>query len=100
VLTLHLNVTNEYTRSHEYALFLGMIVEGPDAWPVRPVAELFVEREFGERRLTSGLTESALLGLIWRARENLSFDLGARLSHEQQTAEELRAGLTWGFEAR
>jgi len=97
-ITLHLNVGNEYTRSHTYALFLGTILEGPEAWAVRPVAELFVEREFGERRLVSGLTESALIGLIWQSRENLSFDIGARAARGQQSAEELRAGLTWSFE--
>ena len=40
-LTLHLNLTNELTRQHDYDLFTSIIAEGPAGWTVRPVTELF-----------------------------------------------------------
>jgi len=50
--TFHWNESAEYTREHNFSLFTGVILEGPHEWTVRPVAELFVEREFNvETRL-------------------------------------------------
>jgi hypothetical protein len=91
--TLHVNLAGAVTRQQHGEIFIGAIVEGPQAWPVRPVAELFHEREFGGRR-----TSSALVGAIWQLRDTLSIDAalrGARVG--ATTLGEVRLGLTFGF---
>jgi hypothetical protein len=88
--TVHLNGQIELSRAHNLELFGGLIVEGPYTWTIRPVAEVFIDREFGRASETSGL-----IGAIWRAAENLSFDAairGARL--DAGNAVEVRAGFT------
>jgi hypothetical protein len=95
-VTVHLNAVLERTREHEPDLFLGAIVEGPLAWPVRPVGEIFTERlREGPR------TDSLLVGAIWRVREGLSFDAGVRSARVGDEAiHELRLGLTWAVAYR
>src|ERR1700681_958348 len=91
--TIHLNAQTALTRDHHADLFLGGIIEGPSQWPVRPVAEFFCEKEFGQSE-----TMSALVGLIWRVRDNLSFDIALRHALTNgHPVNELRAGLTFGF---
>lgn len=91
--TIHLNSVLSYTREHEPDLFLGCILEGPYAWTVRPVAEVFGEQASGGAR-----TESRLAGAIWRVSDALSFDVGVRRAHAGGEAiHELRLGLTWAF---
>ncbi len=95
-VTLHLNAAVALSREHEPDLFLGGIVEGPHAWPIRPVAELFTEQARANARINS-----ALVGAIWRVREGLSFDIGYRSARAgDETIHELRAGLTWAFTFR
>ncbi|MBV1799202.1 hypothetical protein [Siccirubricoccus sp. G192] len=94
-LTVHLNAAAALTHEHRADLFVGTIFEGPSDWRVRPVAELFVEREFG-----TATTVSGLVGAIWRVRENLSFDLGLReASVNGRAVSEVRVGLTFGWAA-
>jgi hypothetical protein len=94
--TIHLNAETALTRDRHADIFLGGIIEGPSTWSVRPVAELFYEKEFGQSE-----TVSALIGLIWRVRENLSFDVGLRLSLTNgHPVNEIRAGLTSAFPLR
>lgn len=89
--TLHLNGGLSFNRQHHWTRLAGVIVEGPGAWPVRPVAEGWVERE-----VNGSFTRSTLVGVIWRVNEHLSFDAGARRARTDGTAvRELRAGLTW-----
>jgi hypothetical protein len=91
--TIHLNAETALTRDHHADVFLGSIIEGPSRWTVRPVAEFFYEREFGQFE-----TVSALIGLIWRVRDNLSFDVGMRRALTNgHSVNEIRAGLTFGF---
>ncbi|HEY8051868.1 MAG TPA: hypothetical protein VIE42_03585 [Steroidobacteraceae bacterium] len=91
--TVHLNAALAQTREHQPDLFLGAIVEGPHAWVVRPVAEVFTEQASGSARI-----KSALVGAIWRVRNELSFDAGIRRAHEgTEAVHELRVGLTWTF---
>lgn len=91
--TIHLNAETALTRDHHADVFLGGIIEGPSKWSVRPVAELFYEKEFGQSE-----TVSALIGLIWRVRDNLSFDVGMRHALTNgHPVNELHAGLTFGF---
>jgi hypothetical protein len=92
-LTLHVNGAAIWTRAHEPGAFGGVILEGHDAWAVRPVAEAFVEGERG-----SAATVSGLVGAIWRVRDTLSLDAAVRLAHAGGTrTTELRLGLTWAF---
>jgi hypothetical protein len=71
--TIHLNGETALTREHHGDLFLSAILEGPSSWTVRPVAEVFYENEFGREQTFSGL-----VGLIYRVRDDLSFDVAAR----------------------
>jgi hypothetical protein len=88
--TLHFNVATALTRDRHADLFLDTIIEGPANWAVRPVAEVFYENEFGQAE-----TISALIGLIWQVRDNLSFDVGVRRALTNgRPVSELRAGLT------
>ncbi|AYH43248.1 hypothetical protein [Azoarcus sp. DN11] len=91
--TVHVNAALLLDRKHDWSRFLGAIVEGPGEWSVRPVMEIFAERGVNGAR-----TDSALVGLIWRAQENLSFDLGVRRARSDgENISEVRAGLTWAF---
>ena len=91
--TIHLNAATALTRDHHGDVFLGGIIEGPSKWAVRPVAEFFYENEFGKAETISGL-----IGLIWRVRDNLSFDVGLRHALTNgHPVNEVRAGLTFGF---
>jgi hypothetical protein len=90
-LTVHAEGGATWTRSHAPGLSGGLVVEGPGAWRVRPVAEALVERERG-----APAARSVLAGAIWRAREDLSVDAALRLARADGTATtEVRAGLTW-----
>jgi hypothetical protein len=94
--TIHLNAETALTREHHGDVFLSSIIEGPSTWTVRPVAEVFYENEFGKSETISGL-----IGLIWRVRDNLSFDLGLRHALTNgHPVNEIRAGLTFGFPLR
>jgi hypothetical protein len=91
--TIHLNAEAALTRDHHADLFLGGIIEGPSTWTVRPVAEFFYEKEFGQAE-----TVSALIGAIWRVRDDLSFDVGLRHAFTNgHPVDELRAGITFSF---
>ncbi len=94
--TVHLNSVLSLTRSHHADLFLGAIVEGPNSWAVRPVAEVSAEQQAGGVR-----TVSRLVGAIWRIRDGLSFDLGVRQAHVgNEGVHEVRLGLTWSVSWR
>jgi len=91
--TIHLNAETALTRDHHADVFLGSIIEGPSKWTIRPVAEFFYEKEFRQSETISGL-----VGLIWRVRDNLSFDVGLRHALTNgHPVNEIRAGLTFGF---
>jgi hypothetical protein len=90
--TLHLNGALMLTReTHDRELFTSAIIEGPFTWKVRPVAELYYDRDFG------GATRySALGGAIWRFSDDLDFDIALRGALVDKDAEgEIRGGLTW-----
>jgi len=94
--TAHLNATVERTRAGSVAFVGGLIVEGSEDHPIRPVAELVVERESGAES-----TVSVLVGAIYRLRENLSFDAAVRAARiGGANGMEIRAGLTWAFDLR
>ena len=59
---------------------------------MRPVAEVFYEKEFGKSETVSGL-----VGLIWQVRETY-LDLGVRHAvTDGHGLNEVRAGLTFAF---
>jgi len=91
--TVHLNAQMELTRQQHADYFLDSIIEGPHDWPVRPVAEMFYERDVSLFR--SG---SALVGAIWQVQDNIAVDFGLRGARiNGQTAGEIRAGVTFAF---
>jgi hypothetical protein len=91
--TTHLNLQPALTQQQHADLFIDGIVEGPADWPVRPVAEIFNDREFGATR-----TFSALVGAIWQVSDSLAFDAAARGAELRSgTAGELRLGVTFAF---
>jgi hypothetical protein len=94
--TVHLNAATAFTREQHADLFLSTIIEGPSTWKIRPVAEIFVEEEFGQSRTVSGL-----VGAIWQIKEDLSFDVGFRHAVTNgQPVNEVRVGMTFGFPLR
>jgi hypothetical protein len=90
---IHFTAAAALTRDNRGEMFLGTIIEGPNTWAVRPVAEFVYEREFGASEVFA-----ALAGVIWEAREGLAFDLAVRqaaVDGEPET--EVRVGLTFAF---
>jgi hypothetical protein len=96
--TVHWNLQGQYTRDHHADAFMGAIIEGPERWKVRPVAEFFYEDEIGVSRTISGL-----VGAIWQVSEELAFDVAFRhaivndMGSNWHPVEEVRAGLTFAF---
>lgn len=91
--TVHLNAQIELTREQHADYFLDTIIEGPHDWVVRPVSEIFYERDVGLFR-----TRSALIGAIWQVQDNIAIDLGLRGAHvNDHTVGEIRAGVTFAF---
>jgi hypothetical protein len=89
--SIHFNVAAELSRDQRLGTFLGLILEGPDPWPVRPVAEVNYQRVFSTLEETS-----VLVGAIWKVRDHLAFDLGFRHAWvNRRPDEQVRAGLTF-----
>lgn len=91
--TVHYNVTTNLTPDQHGELFLSTILEGPNKWKVRPVAEFYFDGVTNEPS-----TFSALIGAIWQVNDKLSFDVAVRQAWvDGRPVSELRAGLTFGF---
>jgi hypothetical protein len=91
--TAHFNVETNLTRDQHGEAFLGVILEGPSTWKVRPVLEVFYDKVWMETE-----TRSALVGAIWQVRDDLSFDAAYRYALENgRPVNEIRAGLTFAF---
>ena len=92
-LAMHLNFGLGRTREKQTARSVSLIAEGPEAWTVRPVAELLAERDNGGGRL-----KSALAGAICQYGEDLAFDVAFRHARTNDAKfNEVRVGLTWSF---
>jgi hypothetical protein len=88
--TVHFNEWPEYSREHNLNLFSGVIVEGPHEWVVRPVSEVYVDKE-----LNGNLAGSVLVGAIWTVKESFVLDLGVRGARVgNDDVAEVRLGLT------
>jgi hypothetical protein len=96
--TVHLNAQIALTREQHADYFLDTIIEGPHDWVVRPVSEVFYERDVGQFR-----TRSVLIGAIWQVQDNIAVDFalrGARVNDHaagDHTTGEIRAGVTFAF---
>lgn len=91
--SVHFNEWPQYSRAHNLDLVSTVIIEGPHQWVVRPVSELFLEKQFNQERTASGL-----VGAIWTLRDSFVLDLairGARIG--EQNAAEARLGFTWAI---
>lgn len=94
--TVHLNIGTAWTREQHGDVSVGAIIEGPYDWKVRPVAEIRYEREFDTQEIYS-----ALIGLIWKAQDDVAVDLAIREAWVNGRPEtELRAGVTFAFAAK
>jgi hypothetical protein len=91
--TVHLNAQIALTREQHADYFFDTIIEGPHDWVVRPVSEIFYERDVGLSR-----TRSALIGAIWQVQDNIAVDFGFRGARvNDHTTGEIRAGVTFAF---
>jgi len=91
--TIHINAAAELSRDQKLGTFLGLVLEGPGDWPVRPVAEVNYQRVFRTEEETS-----VLLGAIWQVKDHLAFDLGVRHAWvNSRPDEQIRAGLTFSL---
>jgi hypothetical protein len=91
--TVHVNAAAALTREQHADYFLDAIIEGPRDWVVRPVSEVFYQRDVGLFR-----TRSALIGAIWQVQDNIAVDFGVRGARvNDQTVGEIRAGVTFAF---
>jgi hypothetical protein len=89
--TIHVNGAVSYTRAHNLDVFGGLVMEGPYSWRLRPVAEVFIERELDTVTVYSGLA-----GAIWRFADRLAFDAALRVARvNNESLFEARIGLTW-----
>jgi len=92
--TVHLNVMTSLTRDRRADFFFDAIVEGPSAWKVRPVFEVFSDTTWMQTQVYSGL-----VGAIWQVRDNLSFDAGMRYALVSgRPVSEFRMGMTFAFQ--
>jgi hypothetical protein len=91
--TAHFNVETNLTRDQHGEGFLGVILEGPSTWKVRPVAEIFYDKIW-----TQTETRSALIGAIWQVDNDLALDAAFRYALVNgHSVNEIRAGVTFAF---
>jgi hypothetical protein len=91
--TAHFNVETNLTRDQHGEAFLGVILEGPSTWKVRPVFETFYDKVW-----TQTESRSVLVGAIWQVDHDLSLDAAFRYALVNgHPVNEIRAGLTFAF---
>jgi hypothetical protein len=91
--TAHFNVEANLTRDHEAEAFVGVILEGPHDWKVRPVFETFYDKIW-----TQTESRSVLIGAIWQVNHDLALDVAYRYALVNGSpVNEIRAGLTFAF---
>jgi hypothetical protein len=94
--TAHFNAQIALTREQHADYFLDTILEGPHDWAVRPVFEIFYERDISQFQ-----TRSALIGAIWQVQDNIAVDFGLRGALvNNHTVGQIRAGVTFAFGVR
>jgi hypothetical protein len=94
-ITVHANFYGAYDRDRQLTGYISTILEGPETWRVRPVAELLVEKHAGPYGYEEA---SALGGVLWKKSDHLVFDAALRGIREGgDNGIEIRAGLTVAF---
>jgi hypothetical protein len=88
--TIHLNAGGGITRDNNGFAFIGTIIEGPQGWVVRPIAEFRYERKsVGEGEI------AVLIGLIYPVSKGVALDLAFRHGRVSgRPDEQIRAGVT------
>lgn len=90
---VHLNLQTQLDDRQHADLFASAILEGPRDWVVRPVGEIFEDRNIG-----GVTTYSLLIGAIWQVEDDFAIDTGLRgAKADGQTISEFRLGLTYAF---
>ena len=88
---LHFTAELAQTPERQTGRFASVILDGPEAWPVRPVGELSWDRAGDE----SGI-RGLLVGLVWQTRQGLTMDAAVKLlDGGEVNGLELRTGFTW-----
>jgi hypothetical protein len=87
---LHFTAELARTPERQTERSFGMIFEGPEAWPVRPVGELTWERVGADDG-----TRGYLAGIIWQTRQGLTMDAAIKALDGEEHGLELRTGFTW-----
>ena len=88
---LHFNAELARTQEQQTERFVSVILEGPEAWPVRPIGEISWERVSDETGV-----DGFLAGLIWQTRQGLTLDAAVKTLHGGgEHGRELRTGFTW-----
>jgi hypothetical protein len=89
--TVHFNLAATLTREHHGGFFAGSIIEGPEDWLARPIAEVNYQRSFG-----IGEEFSVLAGVIAKVGEHSALDLAYRHAEVgNRPDEQIRAGITF-----
>jgi outer membrane receptor protein involved in Fe transport len=89
--TVHFNAALGKNREGSWEKLLDGIVVGPGFGIARPVLETFIARDSA-----GGYTNSALGGVVWAVKDNLSFDVGLRKARTDTfSITELRVEFTW-----
>jgi hypothetical protein len=92
-VTTHLNMGLFRERDHTWNRIVGLIVEGPREYLIRPVMEIL-----SEHGNDGSSSDSVLVGFIWKQTKNLSWDAAVRTGRASgQNIQEFRLGLTWSF---
>lgn len=94
-LIVHWNVEVQLLpQTYDLDLFGGAILEPPSSrYAVRPVAEVFVEHDFGGAQTYSGL-----VGGIWQVSAKFALDAALREALVGgQSVSEIRAGFSWAI---
>lgn len=91
VLSLHANAAIAFETDHRWANSLGLIIEGPESWRIRPGLELLRDDTEDERAQVS-----MLVGAVWNSADGLAFDIAYRRGLEpSREPREWRVGMTW-----
>ncbi|HEU5137995.1 MAG TPA: hypothetical protein VFU13_22820 [Steroidobacteraceae bacterium] len=91
MLSLHANASLAFETDHRWVNSIGLILEGPDSWRIRPGLELVREDAAGD-----DAEFSMLAGAIWNSADGLEFDVAYRRGLQPSgEPSEWRVGITW-----
>lgn len=92
--TLHLNAWVNLTRDRTLNVFLTSAIEGPEAWPVRPVVEVWIDLVLDGEPMLSGL-----LGAVVDVTDDFALQGGVRMGGWEDWLDlEVRLSAYWTVE--